>query len=138
MQPHGLADLVPDREDGVQRCHRLLENHRDLSAAHLPHLPLRPPQEIFAAIPDLTRHDATGGTHQSQNGKRRDALATSGFAEDAERAPRVYGETHAIDGPPYPLLRLEVRVQVTHVEQRRPALRHPPAPTLRGSSVSRR
>ena len=33
-----LDDLVADGEDRVERGHRLLEDHRDLVAADLPHL----------------------------------------------------------------------------------------------------
>jgi hypothetical protein len=33
-----LRDLIPHREDRVQRGHRLLEDHGDAIAANLPHL----------------------------------------------------------------------------------------------------
>ena len=36
LVPHDrLGDLLADREDRVERRHRLLEDHRDLGAAHL-------------------------------------------------------------------------------------------------------
>ena len=38
VEPHRLGDLVADREDRVERRHRLLEDHRDLVAADLAHL----------------------------------------------------------------------------------------------------
>ena len=37
VQPHRLADLVPDRVQGRERGHRLLEDHRDPAAADRPH-----------------------------------------------------------------------------------------------------
>ena len=33
----GLGDLVPDAHDGVERSHRLLEDHRDVAAAEAAH-----------------------------------------------------------------------------------------------------
>ena len=36
-----FGDLIADREHRVERRHRLLEDERDLGAAHLPHLALR-------------------------------------------------------------------------------------------------
>ena len=37
MHTHHFGDLVADGEDGVERRHRLLEDHRDAIAAHLLH-----------------------------------------------------------------------------------------------------
>ena len=36
-----LHDLLPDRQDRIERGHRLLEDHRDVAAAHLAHLARR-------------------------------------------------------------------------------------------------
>ncbi len=38
MQPDGLGNLLPDRENRVERGHRLLEDHRDIRPAHALHL----------------------------------------------------------------------------------------------------
>jgi hypothetical protein len=38
VQPQWLSDLAADREDRVQRGHRVLEDHRDLVAANVAHL----------------------------------------------------------------------------------------------------
>ena len=40
MQRDGFDDLIADGVDRIQRRHRLLEDHRDVFAAHVPHLPL--------------------------------------------------------------------------------------------------
>ena len=42
VQPGRLGDLLADREDGVERGHRILEDHRDVVAADLAHLGLAP------------------------------------------------------------------------------------------------
>src|SRR6266498_1698237 len=41
-----LDDLLPDPHHGVQRRHRVLEDHRDLGPAHLPQLVLRRVHEL--------------------------------------------------------------------------------------------
>ena len=38
MQADGLGNLLPDRENRVERGHRLLEDHRDIRPAHALHL----------------------------------------------------------------------------------------------------
>jgi hypothetical protein len=37
VNPHHLGDLIANGEDGIQSRHRLLEDHRDASAAHGAH-----------------------------------------------------------------------------------------------------
>src|SRR5215813_376962 len=55
-----LGQLAPHREDGVERGHRLLENHADLPAADVTHLGVGKAQQVAALEEDLTAHDATG------------------------------------------------------------------------------
>ncbi len=49
MQPNRFCDLFADREHGIQRCHRLLENHRDLAAADRAHRVVESLREIESA-----------------------------------------------------------------------------------------
>ena len=49
----GLGDLPADRQDRVQRGHRLLKDHADVAAAHLADLLVRKPQQIAAGKQDL-------------------------------------------------------------------------------------
>ena len=46
VQQNHLADLVANRLDRIQGCHRVLENHGDLLAADGAHLTLAQPEEI--------------------------------------------------------------------------------------------
>ena len=50
-----LRDLVADREDRIERRHRLLEDQRDLGAAHLAHLALGERQQVAALEADRAR-----------------------------------------------------------------------------------
>jgi hypothetical protein len=47
VQPQRLHDLVAHGEHGVQRGHRLLEDHGDVVAADLPHPLLRRERQVF-------------------------------------------------------------------------------------------
>ena len=46
LQRQRFGHLVPDGEDRVQGAHRILEDHRDLPAAHLPQVPVAKLQEV--------------------------------------------------------------------------------------------
>src|SRR5262249_14975929 len=55
MLAQHLADLEADREDRVERRHRLLEDHADLLAAHALHLIAPYREEVAAAIENAAR-----------------------------------------------------------------------------------
>ena len=48
VQSHRLGDLVADGEHGIERCHRLLEDHGDLPAANAAHGIERRSEQIAA------------------------------------------------------------------------------------------
>ena len=53
MDPHRLGDLVADLVVGVQRRHRVLEDHRDLLAPHGAHLVGGQRQQVLTLEDDL-------------------------------------------------------------------------------------
>ncbi|MNS62629.1 hypothetical protein D3C72_956980 [compost metagenome] len=88
VQLQGLGNLVARREAGVQRRHRLLENHRHVRTAHalqrrvrrvrqVQHLAIAAAQE-HVAIDDL----AAAIFHQAHQRQRRHRLARARFAHD--------------------------------------------------------
>jgi len=48
MDRERLRDLQSNLQDGIERRHWLLEDHRDMTAADLAHLLVREPQELPA------------------------------------------------------------------------------------------
>ena len=85
VREDGLRDLVADREHGVQRRHRILEDHRHLAAAEVAKLLLRHRQEVLPLVQRLAGGDAAGRhRRQPEHGEHRHALARSGLADDAE------------------------------------------------------
>ena len=98
MQSHCFADLLADRVERVQRRHRFLENHRDVVAANSLHLAIGQRAQVLALEADLAADDLAGRARdQPQDGERRYAFATAGFANHRQRLARVHLVGDAID-----------------------------------------
>ena len=115
----GLPDLVADRQDRVQRGHRVLEDHRHVAAPDLPELALRHLDQVAALEHRLTLDHAPGRLrNQSEHRHHRHALARPRLAHDAEDLTRlqVVGDVgHRAD---YPVFGLELDGQVLNREDR--------------------
>ena len=98
MDEKGLGNLIADREDRVQRRHRLLEDERDLGAAHRAHLGLGERQQIASPETDAASGDSARRLDQPQNRHRRDRLAAARLADEPERLARPHLEAHVVDG----------------------------------------
>ena len=118
MLPNRLGNLLADGVDGVERCHRLLEDDANFLAPDPPHLLLAQRNEI-AALPEDLAGDDPPGRHRDQleHGECRDGLATAGFADDAEGFAAVYGKIDAIDGMHHAVVRGKMRLQTAYFEQ---------------------
>ena len=55
-----LEDLLADGHNRVQRCHRILEDHRDLATAHLAHFFFRKLQKILALVENFAGENFSG------------------------------------------------------------------------------
>ncbi|MNI33701.1 hypothetical protein D3C73_876610 [compost metagenome] len=79
-----LADLPLDRVQRIERGHRLLEDHRDVVAAHMAQFRFRCLQEILALKQYFARGVACGRIGQKlQDGIGRDRFAGAGFADQS-------------------------------------------------------
>src|SRR5690606_2290199 len=72
VQHQRFDDLAADRVDGIQRGHRLLEDHRDVAAANSADALFRHAQQFLAAKPDAAAHRSV--SRQPQDRQRRDGL----------------------------------------------------------------
>ena len=78
----GLANLVPDGEDGVEARHGVLEDHGDVVAPNLLHPLLRHLEEVLALEEDLTLGVRGWRLRvQLHHRERRDALAAAGLPD---------------------------------------------------------
>src|SRR5580704_10769949 len=88
MQAKGLADLVADRQDGVERRHRVLKHHRDVATANGAKVSLRRAQQIESGIDNRTGGKAGGTARvQSEHRERCHALAAARFSNDPDALP---------------------------------------------------
>ena len=132
--PDRLGDLPPDGVDGVQRCHRVLEDHRDAGAPHLGELLLLQAEELTAfeadGAPDL---GARG--EESHAGQRGHGLARARLADDAEHLTGLERQVHPAHGVHHTFLGREVDLQTLNLQHR---LRHQALTRLfLGSKASR-
>src|SRR2546425_4720000 len=120
MDLEPFAELALDGQHGVQRRHRLLEDHGDLPAAHATHLLLVQRQEIAALEEHLPTDDASGRRrHQPHDAEGRDALAAPRLAHQRDRLARVDVPGDIVDGAYDAGAGLELRAQVSDVEEDR-------------------
>ena len=93
-----LRDLVADPQGGVERCHRLLKDHRDPVSAQLPQGSRIRREQVFSLKDRRAAFDpercAREQTHQRQ---RRQAFAAAGFADDAKRLPGIERKAQILD-----------------------------------------
>jgi hypothetical protein len=90
-----LGHLPFDRQERIERGHRVLEDHADAVAANLVQRRFVHVQQVLAAIGRGARYLAVA-SEETQQRHHCLALAGAGFADDAERAPRFERKRHAL------------------------------------------
>ena len=125
VYPQRLFDLVADREDRVERRHRLLEHEADLGAAHALQFALGQRQQVARAR-GRAQHDAAGvdpsrPLDQPHDRQRRQRLAAAGLADKAQGLAGVDVKADVDDGRHEAVLLLEAGGEVAHCQQRRGA-----------------
>ena len=75
VNDHRLDELVRNALDRIERCHRVLEDHRDRAAAKRAHFGLAHLHDVAIPELDLSARDAALLLQQPDDRERRDALA---------------------------------------------------------------
>ena len=126
VQLQHLDDLVADGVHRRERGHRLLEDHRDLFAAHgadgaalRAQLGEIDDRAIVLGEHHRAGHDAAGRIDDLQDRARHHALARAAFADDRERAAAHDVERHAVDRLHDAVAHRKMRRQVAHLQDRR-------------------
>src|SRR5437762_6433698 len=99
MHADRLGHLIADREERVQRGHRVLQDHRDPAAADLLHLLVGFPQQVFALEHHPAADDAGSRRQHAQDGERERALAGTRLADNAQRLAGMNAQRHIVDRP---------------------------------------
>jgi hypothetical protein len=117
VQADRLADLLADAEHRVERGHRLLEDHRQLVAAHVAHRGLVERQQVAAVERDRAADDASRRIrHQAHDRKRGHALAAARFADDGQGLAARKRKGQAVDGLEHAAAREEISLQARNLE----------------------
>ena len=98
VNPDGLGDLRADFEHGVERRHRLLEDHRDVVAAHVPHLSFGQAGEIAPAEFDGAAGDLSGRGDETHDRHRRHAFPATRLPHERHGLPSPDVEGDVVDG----------------------------------------
>ena len=119
VDEQGLHHLLADREDRVERGHRLLEDHRDVAAADLAHLLGREREQVAPVEGDAALRHPPGLGEQAHDRERGDRLAAAGLADDRDDFAPIDRIGNALDRADSAARGLEPHMQVAHLEQRR-------------------
>ena len=112
VRPHRRDHLRPDLEDRVERHHRVLEDHGDLSAADLAHGLALQAGEILAVEEHLAARDLAGRLDQAEDRIAGHALAGAGLADESQDAAASDLEADAVDGLQNAGPGLELRLEI--------------------------
>jgi len=112
-----FADLRPDRVHGVQRRHRVLEDHGHLVAAHVLQLALVHLQHVAPLVEHLALEARVLVAREAEKRHRRDALARARLAHDPEHLPALQLEVDTVDGLDDPVLGGELDLQAVDLDQ---------------------
>ena len=118
VDQQGLDELLRDAQVGVERRHRVLEDHRDAPAPDGAEFGGRTMQQVGAVEHRLAALDpARGLGDEAQQGRAGDGLAGTGLADDAEGLAFFDGERDAVHRPIHAAARVEVGAEVRDFEQ---------------------
>src|ERR1044071_4547015 len=98
VDQQGLGDVLVERVQRIKRGHRLLEDHRDAVAAHLPQPCRRRADQLLAGEADtaLGGVGGGGGGQQLQDREGRHRLAGAAFADQRQGLAAVEAERGAL------------------------------------------
>ena len=96
MRLQRLADLEADGEAGIEAGDRLLEDHRDVLADHLPAAARREREQVLAGEGQAVGGHRRGLRQEAHDGQHRHRLAGAGFADDRHHVAGIDVEVDAV------------------------------------------
>src|SRR4051812_43386305 len=116
MSADRFYDLVADRVDRVEACHRFLKNDGNTVPAHGSKGGRRKLSEVVSIEENLTVDDLTGARDQPHQRQRKQALAAATLTHDTQRRPSFDRQRYAVDGPDIAPFRCEACPQPPHLK----------------------
>ena len=93
-----VLDLVADLADRIERCARILEDHRDFAAAQVAHLVFGRALDVDAGEHHRAFGDLAGAVENPHHRVGGHRFAGAGFADDAERLALGDGDIDMLHG----------------------------------------
>jgi hypothetical protein len=94
-----LGHLETDRDDRVERGQRVLEDHRDVLAAPVPHVVVGQCEQVGALVVDGAGDLVAALGEQPHDRQRGHRLAASGLADQTDGLSGAHREAHTVHGP---------------------------------------
>ena len=113
-----LLDLPADRIDRRHGAHRILEDHGDLVAAHMPQRGPGQADEFLALVADRARQDRVRVVDQPHDGEGRQRLAGARFPHNGQDLALGNGEGDVLDRLEEAALGAERDAEMVDLEQR--------------------
>src|SRR4051794_27542517 len=137
VQKENFADLLLDSVERVERAHRLLEDNRDVVAAHFSDVALRKTEQLLSLEVNRARGMARCRIRQElHHGQRGHGFARARFADQRDRLALLHVERNTIDRKDLPLALTKGDRQIANGEERLGRRVHYPN-VFRGSNASR-
>jgi hypothetical protein len=118
MPVQDVSYLIADREHGIERTQRLLENHRDITASIGIGAQPRRRNDVVASKADRPPGKPDRRREKAHDGLRRQRLAAAALADQADHFALSHRQIDAVDSDDPALRRSDVDVKVAYVEQR--------------------
>jgi hypothetical protein len=93
-----LGYLGADRENGIQRGGRILEDHRDLPPSHAAHRVVGQTEKFPALPKDFARHDPSRSWQQPKQAEGQRGLTAAGLADQTQGLSRCDLEMDIVEG----------------------------------------
>ena len=118
MDEERLHDLEADRQHRVERCHRLLEDHRDVASPDLAHLVFAEIEQVLPPEQDAARdHSSRRPRKEPHDGERGHRLAATRLADERHDLAGAHPVGDALDRAHDAARRHEVHVKIFDLEQ---------------------
>ena len=117
MKTQRLGYLLADREDGIQRGHRILKDHRDVVTTYCAHLGIRQLHQIAVFEQHLAAHDFSRRRNQTHDRQRGHRLAAAAFAHQPQQLAAIEVKADVIYGAHDSRARREMGLQIVNFEQ---------------------
>ncbi|MCY1431482.1 hypothetical protein D9M71_474520 [compost metagenome] len=111
-----FLDLKAHRVAGVERGHRVLEDHGQVLADHLATLARAELEHVLAIETEGVGGDDAGGVDQAHQRHHGHRLAGAGFADDGQHFAFVHSQVQAIDHG-YSILVAKADIEILDLQQ---------------------